>query len=176
MVQWFDGSHLSKSPAQWDPAKLGWVNAHYIKQADDLRLADLVAAQLARRGQSADPAVLPAMCALFKDRCTTLVELADWLGMYVVEPAPSADDLAQHVGDAVKPALRSLRDRLAEATWDKDGIAAAMKATLAEHALKMPQLAPAVRVLVCGRVQTPSIDAVLALFPRDTVLARLRSV
>jgi glutamyl-tRNA synthetase len=40
----------------------------------------------------------------------------------------------------------------------------------------MPQLAHAVRVLVCGRAQTPSIDAVLELFPRDTVLARLRSV
>uniref|UniRef100_UPI003C2EEE2E glutamate--tRNA ligase family protein n=1 Tax=Escherichia coli TaxID=562 RepID=UPI003C2EEE2E len=42
MVQWFDGSHLAKSPAQWDPAKLAWVNAHYIKLADDARLARLV--------------------------------------------------------------------------------------------------------------------------------------
>jgi hypothetical protein len=33
MVQWFDGSHLSKSPAQWDPAKLAWVNAQYMKAA-----------------------------------------------------------------------------------------------------------------------------------------------
>ena len=33
-----------------------------------------------------------------------------------------------------------------------------------------------VRVLVCGRAQTPSIDAVLELFPRDVVLGRLRSV
>jgi glutamyl-tRNA synthetase len=40
----------------------------------------------------------------------------------------------------------------------------------------MPQLAPALRVLVCGRTQTPSIDAVLALFPRETVLQRLRGV
>ena len=51
----------------------------------------------------------------------------------------------------------------------------AMKATLAEHGLKMPQLAPAVRVLVCGRAQTPSIDAVLALFQRGTVVSRLRA-
>jgi glutamyl-tRNA synthetase len=50
MVQWFDGSHLAKSPAQWDPAKLAWVNAHYIKQADDARLARLVQQQLASRG------------------------------------------------------------------------------------------------------------------------------
>ena len=44
VVQWFDGSHLAKSPAQWDPAKLAWVNAHYVKVADDARLAKLVAA------------------------------------------------------------------------------------------------------------------------------------
>ncbi len=49
-----------------------------------------------------------------------------------------------------------------------------MKETLAVHQVKMPQLAPAVRVLVCGKSQTPSIDAVLALFDRPTVLARLQ--
>jgi len=43
------------------------------------------------------------------------------------------------------------------------------------HALKMPQLAHAVRVLVCGRAQTPSVDAVLELFARDDVLARLQA-
>ena len=69
-----------------------------------------------------------------------------------------------------------LRERLAEIDWDKGTIAAAIKETLAAHGLKMPQLAPALRVLVCGRAQTPSIDAVLALFPRETVLRRLRGV
>ncbi|MDE2456416.1 MAG: glutamate--tRNA ligase, partial [Burkholderiales bacterium] len=50
MVEWFDGSHLAKSPAQWDPAKLAWVNAHYMKQADDARLAKLAQARLLERG------------------------------------------------------------------------------------------------------------------------------
>ena len=40
----------------------------------------------------------------------------------------------------------------------------------------MPQLAHAVRVLVCGRSQTPSLDAVLELFTREQVLWRLRSL
>jgi len=175
MVAWFDGSHLSRSPAQWDKAKLSWVNAQYLKQADDTRLAGLVAEQMSRRGQPAlDEPRLQAGCALFKDRCTTTLELADWLGMLVVPVQPSADDLAAHVTDTVRPALQTLRDRLAElAVWDKASIAAAMKETLVAHQLKMPQLAPALRVLVCGRVQTPSIDAVLALFERDTVLQRM---
>ena len=51
--------------------------------------------------------------------------------------------------------------------------AAAIKETLAAHGLKMPQLAPSVRVLVTGRAQTPSLDAVLEVFDRETVLARL---
>ena len=175
MIDWFDGSHLSKSPAQWDAAKLAWVNAQHLKQADDLRLASLVTRQLQRRQVAVDDGgQLPAMCALFKDRCTTTAELADWLAMYFAPVAPSAEDLAQHVTDAVKPALKSLATRLAETAWDKAGIGQAIKDTLAEQKLKMPQLAHAVRVLVCGRAQTPSVDAVLSLFARDDVLVRLQ--
>jgi glutamyl-tRNA synthetase len=177
MVQWFDGSHLAKSPAQWDPAKLAWVNAQYLKQADDGRLGRLVAGHLAQRGVgAADAAVLAPACALFKDRCSTVVDLADWVQMLFVPVAPSAEDLQMHVTDAVRPALATLREQLTEVPWDKGAIAAAMKATLAQHQLKMPQLAPALRVLVCGRAQTPSIDAVLALFTREAVLSRLRGV
>ena len=176
MVQWFDGSHLAKSPAQWDPAKLAWVNAHYIKWADDARLAALVAGQLEKRGITADDCEhLSRACALFKDRCSTTVELADWLQMYFKAPAPSAEDCAAHLTPALGPALATLREKFATIVWDKASIAAAMKETLAQHQLKMPQLAPAVRVLVCGRAQTPSIDAVLALFTRDAVRARLQA-
>ncbi len=175
MVQWFDGSHLAKSPAQWDPAKLAWVNAHYIKAAADSRLALLTQQQLATRGVHAeDLALLERASALFKDRCSTVAELADWTQMLFVPTQATSEDLATHVTEAVKPALQTLSDKLATAAWDKAGIALAIKETLAVHALKMPQLAPALRVLVCGRAQTPSIDAVLALFSRDMVLGRLR--
>jgi len=178
LVSWFDGSHLARSPAQWDAAKLNWVNAHVIKKTPDAELAGLVIAQFASRGiDVAGDARLERMCALFKDRCATLVELTDWLEMYFADVmTPREEDLAQHVTDAVRPALQALRGRLAEIDWDKGTIAMAMKEVLAAHGLKMPQLAPALRVLVCGRPQTPSIDAVLELFFRDTVLRRLQGV
>jgi glutamyl-tRNA synthetase len=41
--------------------------------------------------------------------------------------------------------------------------------------VKMPQLAPAVRVLLCGRAQTPSVDAVLEHFPQEVAIARLQA-
>ena len=175
MVQWFDGSHLAKSPAQWDPAKLAWVNSHYMKVCDNGRLARLLGVQLGNRGvHTTDSELLARACALFKDRCATVVELADWVQMLFVPVQPRAEDQASHVPATLIPALHDLRDRLADAPWDPPGIAAAMKATMTSHQVKMPQLAPAVRVLVCGRVQTPSLDAVLSLFSRDTVLTRLQ--
>jgi glutamyl-tRNA synthetase len=178
LISWFDGHHLAKSPAQWDAAKLNWVNAQYIKAMADVDLASLIATYLTRRGiAAAADERLAHMCALFKDRCATLVELADWLGMYfVANVSPSADDLAAHVTEAVKPALVTLHDKLGAADWNKAAINAAIKETLVAHGLKMPQLAHAVRVLACGRPQTPSIDAVLELFSKETVLTRLQNV
>jgi glutamyl-tRNA synthetase len=175
MVAWFDGGHLSKSPAQWDPAKLDWVNAHYLKALAGPSLLTLARTQLRRRGivAPADETLLRA-CAVFKDRCSTGAELADWLAVVFAEVTPSADDLALHVPEVVRPALATLRDKLASVDWTKAAIATAIKETLAAHGLKMPQLAPAVRVLVCGRAQTPSLDAVLEVFERETVLRRLR--
>jgi glutamyl-tRNA synthetase len=177
LVEWFNLDHLGKSAGQFDETKLRWVNAQHIKMTPDEQLAPLVQEQLSRLGFG-DIGALPLARAigLFKDRCATTVELAEWLGMYFVAPTPSAEDIATHIGDAVKPALVALRDKLAEVAWDKASIAAAIKATLGEHGLKMPQLALPLRVLVCGRAQTPSIDAVLELFSREAVLTRLRGV
>jgi len=175
MVSWFDGSHLNKSPAQWDAAKLAWVNAHYVKHADDARLSALVAKHLRAKGHAvADDAALAPHCALFKDRCSTTVELAEWLTMYVADVTPPADELAAKLTDAVKPAVAALAERLKGVAWEAPAISQAIKDTLGEFGLKMPQLAIPVRLLVCGRSQTPSVDAALVLFERDVVVQRLQ--
>jgi len=177
MVAWFDGSHLSKSPAQWDPVKLDWVNGHYVKQIDEGRLAELVMEQLAAKGIAVAVDQIQPKVGLFKDRCATVAVLADWLAMYFAPVAPTAEDLATHVTDAVRPALNLLAQRLAGlADWSKAGIQQALKETLAAAGLKMPQLAVPVRVLVCGRAQTPSLDAVLEHFDKKKVLERLQAV
>ena len=86
---------------------------------------------------------------------------------------PSEDDLAQHLTPAVRPALQALAERLAQGEWSAAAISAVFKQVLAEHGLKMPQLAMPVRVLVMGTAQTPSVDQVLFLCGREKVLARL---
>jgi glutamyl-tRNA synthetase len=173
MVSWFDGSHLSKSPAQWDAAKLAWVNAQYIKAKTGDELAPLVAAQLQKRGIVADER-LPAICALFKDRCETTAALAGWAAAFYSDIEVSDADRAQHITDAVKPAIATLAEKLLTATWDRPSIAVIIKEVLATHTLKMPVLAMPVRVLVMGTSQTPSLDSVLAIFSREKVVERLK--
>jgi len=173
-LQWFNLDHLGRSAAQFDEAKLRWVNAQHLKAMADDALAPLVRDQLLRRGIEADDR-LSAICALFKDRSDTTVVLADWAARFYADVAPKAEEVAQHVTDAIKPALQLLRDKLAACAWDKPSIAAAIKEVLAACAIKMPQLAMPVRVLVMGTAHTPSVDAVLELVGREKVLARLQS-
>ena len=174
-VQWFNLDHLGKSAAQFDEAKLRWVNAQHLKALTDESLADLVKPFLSTEAVSLDATRLVRGCALFKDRCSTLVELANWLEVLVKGREASPEDLSTHVTDAVRPALAKLADALAVCEWNKAAIGAAIKQVLGDSGLKMPQLAMPVRVLVMGTPQTPSLDAILELMTREDVLARLRA-
>ena len=174
-VQWFNLDHLGKSAAQFDEAKLRWVNAQHLKTMADDALAPLVQAHLSQKGLVAD-ARLPAICGLFKDRCDTTLALANWASAFYADVHPTPEDLAKHVTDEVRPALQLLADKFRGLSeWSVPGISAAIKEVLAEKGLKMPQLAMPVRVLVMGTPQTPSVDAVLHLCGLEKVLARLQS-
>jgi glutamyl-tRNA synthetase len=176
-LQWFNLDHLGKSAAQFDETKLRWVNAQHLKATADDKLAELVQPFLAEQGVSGvDAAWLAQGCALFKDRCSTLVELAGWLKLLVTGGEPGAQDVSTHVTDAVRPALAKLAQALAACEWSKAGIAAAIKQVLAEAGLKMPQLAMPVRVLVMGTPQTPSLDAILALMAKEKVIEKLNLI
>ena len=174
-LEWFSLDHLGKSAAQFDEAKLRWVNAQHLKAMSGEALAPLVAGHLKPNGIDADER-LAGICDLFKDRCDTLVALAEWAAAFYTDVQVDPQQREQHVTPAIRPAIAQLAERLSSCDWNKAGIAAAIKETLAAAQLKMPQLAMPVRVLVLGTPQTPSLDAVLALLPRQTVLDRLGAI
>ena len=171
---WFDLDHLTKSPAQFNPEKLAWLNNHYIKQADNQRLAELTMPALERDGAKFDSAPpLPEVIALLKDRANTINELADNAMLFYREPKPDPNLLAQHLTDAARAALVQFAEAAVSVEWRKEPIATLMKQVLADHQMKMPQLAMPLRLVVTGQLQTPSVDAVLALFGREVVLERI---
>ena len=174
-IEWFDLRHISKSAAQFDPEKLRWLNQHYIKLADNTRLDGLVRKHLAERGVKVSEAPqLAAVIALYKDRTATLLELADEAEVFYVEIHPPQELLDAHLVPEVLPALRELFERFADVVWEAPSLAALIKELLAKHNLKMPKLAMPLRIMLVGRTHTPSVDAVLGLFPRDTVRARMK--
>jgi glutamyl-tRNA synthetase len=170
-VKWFDLEHVSRSPAQFNPEKLAWINQQYLKSADDARLAVLVEPELRKRG--AQPGAGPRLekvVHLVKDRANTVQQLADEAMLfYAVEVRPELRDWNV---DALK-ALRMLKARLAAVPWERAAISAAIKEVVKASGLKMPDVAMPLRHIVTGRSQTPSIDAVLELLGRDLVLTRL---
>ena len=171
---WFDLDHLTKSPAQFNPEKLAWLNNHYIREADNERLAQLIRPRMEELGARFDEApALASVIALMKERANTLVELAEAGMLFYREPSPDAALLTQHLTEAAKAALADYAKGCESITWSRDALSVLLKETLAAHKLKMPQLAMPLRLILTGQLQTPSIDAVVELFGRETVLARL---
>jgi len=174
-TEWFNLEHLTASAAQFNPEKLGWLNNHYIKQTDSERLAQLALPKLERDGARFDGApALPTVLGLMKERVNTINELADAAMLFYRDPQPDPELLALHLTDAVRAALATFAERSATVEWNKAALAAMLKEVLAAHSLKMPQLAMPLRLLLTGQLQTPAIDAVLELFGRDVVLARVQ--
>jgi glutamyl-tRNA synthetase len=169
-VRWFDLEHVSRSPAQFNPEKLSWINQQYIKSAADARLASLVEPELRKRG--AQPAAGPPLervIRLVKDRASSIAQLADEAMLFYAFSV--AQDLV--VEEKARPALRTLKARLTSVPWERAAINDAIKDVVKSSGLKMPQVAMPLRHIVTGRAQTPSIDAVLELLGREMVLNRL---
>lgn len=173
-VEWFSLEAVSRSPAKFNPEKLNWLNAQYIKAAADDRLAGLVEPFL--KADDCDTSTGPRLTdvvALLKERVSTIEELADAAVYFYRQLHPSDELRALHYGVDILPAIQALRSRLAETEWTREALGAAVKETVTAHGLKMPKLAMPLRVMLTGTPQTPSIDAVLALIGREEVLRRM---
>jgi glutamyl-tRNA synthetase len=172
--EWFDLDHITPSAAQFNTEKLNWLNSHYLKLADNSRLVALVKPRLETRGVKVETTpALEAIVALYKERVATLNELADAAEVFYIDLHPEQALLDTHLTDDALPVLQELAQRLAEVAWEAPAIAALIKELIAKHGLKMPKLAMPLRVMLVGQTQTPSVDAVVTLFSRDMVLARM---
>ena len=172
--EWFDLDHITPSAAQFNTEKLNWLNSHYLKLTDNSRLVDLVRPRLESRGvKIASAPALEAVIALYKERVATLNELADAAEVFYIDLHPDQTLLDTHLTVDALPALHELAERLASVAWEAPAIAALIKELIGKHGLKMPKLAMPLRVMLVGQTQTPSVDALVTVFSRELVLARM---
>ena len=175
LVQWFTLDHCSKSAAQFDFEKLKWLNNHYLRQLTGDDLASRIDARIRAEGVLlANGPPLAALCDLLKDRAQTLVDLAEEAAAFFMTPPEQSPALAEHMQAGVAQALGTFLDQL-PSTWEASALSACLKKVLTETGLKMPQLAMPLRLMLMGRLETPSIDRVMLVLGRERVVARIRA-
>ncbi|HYT15994.1 MAG TPA: glutamate--tRNA ligase [Burkholderiales bacterium] len=176
-IDWFDLANISRSPAQFNPEKLRWLNHQYLRQRADNDLAQLVKPRIERNGvRLAGGPELAAAVALFKDRAETLDELAEQAMMFYGEARATREQLEQVITGDVRPALAELAGLLAAlGDWRVETVMGAIQIVLDKHKLKLPKIAMPLRTIVFGRAQTPNLGPVLVLAGKKRVVERLQA-
>jgi glutamyl-tRNA synthetase len=172
-IAWFSLDHVGKSPSRFDFRKLENLNGHYLREAGDERLADLVAARLGLSDND-KPLLARAMPEL-KTRANTLLELADGARfLFARRPLELDQQAAALVTDDARSLLAAAHRKLAAlANWDSPSLEAGIREVAEASGAKLGKLAQPLRAALTGRTTSPGIFDVLAFLGRDESLARI---
>src|SRR5438309_1760122 len=173
-IEWFDLPQVGKSPSRFDFKKLENLNGHYIREADDQRLADLVAPRLAISAAGEKALLLRAMPEL-KARAHTLLELAEGARFLFTKRPIEVDETATALltSEAREMLHRTHEQLAAIAEWDAASVEAAIREVAEGTGVKLGKLAQPLRAALTGRTTSPGIFDVLVLLGRDESLARI---
>ena len=174
-IEWFDLDGVGRSPSRFDMKKLENLNGHYIREADDDRLAELVTARLDFTPTPEQQDLLRRSMASLKPRAANLVDLASGTAfLFAVRPLPIDEDAAPLLaGDA--PALLARVHAALDAaeSWDTGVLEEAVRRVAEEAAVKLGQVAQPLRAALTGRRTSPGIFDVLDLLGREESLRRI---
>jgi glutamyl-tRNA synthetase len=172
-IEWFDLDHVGKSPSRFDFKKLENLNGHYLREADDARLAELVGKRLELSNDHI-PLLVRAMAEL-KARAHTVNELADGARfLFASRPLDVDDAAAALLTPEARQILAAAHNSLAAlANWDGESLEAAIREVAESRDVKLGKLAQPLRAALTGRTTSPGIFDVLALLGRDESLARI---
>ena len=176
MISLFAIEDVNSKPSRLDPAKLGWLNQHYLKTdaPDDVARHLLPQLQSAGYDLAQGPAPADVVVAL-RDRVQTLKDMAERAAVWY-RPLTNYDEaaVAKHLLPVASAPLTALRQAFAElADWTPEAIHAAMQATGEKLGLGLGKIAPALRVAITGTQVSPSIDHTVYLAGREQALQRI---
>lgn len=181
-TQWFTIDAVGRSPSRFDLKKLEHLNGHYMREADDARLTDLVAprieALLERALTEADRAMLQSSMKELKVRAKTLVELAQSaLFFFRSRPIPLDAGAMKLLQPPAPDVLREAYKALAEtAEWKSDALDAAVRALAERLGLGLGKVAQPLRAALTGSNTSPGIFDVLVGLGREESLGRIEDV
>ena len=169
---WFDLDGVGKSPSRFDLAKLYNLNGHYVREADDARLAALVAP---RMDHAPAPALLTEAMPVLKVRAKDLNELASSAGFLSATRPLVLDAKAEGLlGGEARAYLGHIHARFAaQNDWTTAALEATLKPMAEELSVGLGKLAQPLRAALTGQATSPGIFDVLVLLGRDESLARI---
>jgi glutamyl-tRNA synthetase len=173
-IQWFDLDHVGKSPSRFDFKKLENLNGHYIREADDERLAQLVAPRIGALTADQRALLVRAMPEL-KARAHDLIQLAEGARFLfdkrplVMDPAAAAllTPEARALLKAAHGALLSME------SWEHDSLEQTIREVAEREGVKLGKLAQPLRAALTGRTTSPGIFDVLVLLGQGESLKRI---
>jgi glutamyl-tRNA synthetase len=175
LVEKFDLSRVSHNPAAFDAQKLQWMNGHYIRQASDSRLTELLTSRLAAEGVAADEATVGAAVPLVKERMRSLVEGASML-RFLFEDVRPDEKAAKLLGRERADYLREAASRLeAVEEWRTEEIERVLRGLQQESGLSPKEAFQPIRAAVTGTVVSPPLFESIALLGMERTLQRLRA-
>jgi glutamyl-tRNA synthetase len=177
-IEWFDVDAIGRAAARFDFAKLTNVNAHYLREAADARLAALIAPSLERALRraldNAERARLLAAMPGLKPRAKTLPELADKARFYVEKRPIPVDDAAKALlNEEARRLIAALRPSLAAAEWKAPALEGAVRGFVDGRGLKLGALAQPLRAALAGTTASPPIFELMEVLGREETLGRL---
>jgi len=177
LVEKFSLDNVGRSAGVFNPDKLLWLNAHYIKTGDPQRLGQLLAEFLERDGVSvAGGPEMTAVVRTLQDRAKTLIEMAQAAAFYFkaeVEYDPEA--VSKFLSADKKAVLEAvLRQLQALDAWDEPSVEKAFAQVMEETGLKLGKIGPSVRVALTGCTTSPGIFEVLTVLGKQSSLQRLK--
>jgi glutamyl-tRNA synthetase len=181
MIRYFSLEKVGKTPAVFDPQKLEWVNAHYIKTLSSSYLVGQVRPFWIRVGVSeeelsaASEAWLESVVDVMRERARTLLELAQ-TSRYFFQDPPGYDEKAQK---ALAPPVNSHQADLAEqiaglSDFSAPALEAFYRRFAEDRGLKLAQVTQATRAALTGSTASPPLFQVMAILGKERVLRRLR--
>jgi glutamyl-tRNA synthetase len=171
-IELFDLAGIGKSPSRFDLAKLQNLNGIYLREADDLRLAALVAA---RMPGTPDIDLLARAMPVLKVRAKDIGEIAEGAAfLFAQRPLAMSEKAQGLLDDEARDRLGLIHERLAaHGDWTIESLEASVKALAEELGLGLGKLAQPLRAALTGQTTSPGIFDVLVLLGRDESLARI---
>jgi glutamyl-tRNA synthetase len=176
LIDKFSLEDVGRSAGVFNPDKLNWLNAHYIKTGDPERIAGLLAPFMEKKGVDvkAGPELVPVVKTL-QDRSKTLEEMAEGALFYYKADFEYDDKaLEKFLHGNLVQLLGEIKVKLGEVqNLDHDTIDALFKDICGSHGIKMKEVALPARIVLTGGTAAPGLFDVVQVLGREESIKRL---